>query len=500
YAISFDSMAEDAYRLEVFRKNVMFIEETNRRNLSYTLEVNKFTAMTQEEFTREMSEQSTSSSFTHKVETPQNDGDYMPSNFLDGFPSNLNWVQRGLFEAACWLKTGVLPKLSVQEIIDCSWEQGNQGCTNGRRGNVIKYIEDYGITYSEYYPYRAKEQMCQIIFDKAKLALKPGDTSSDDVITVPPTDLGGLFLPLQKGPISVGIDASPEQWKSYKGGILGSSGADDSGIIGRYAAFKNKYAISFDSMAEDAYRLEVFRKNAMFIEETNRKNLSYKLEINQFTAMTQEEFARKMSRGRRHSTSSSFTREVSTLRNNSHSPSNNSLGDFPSDLSWVKMGAVNPPIKQGDCGSCYAIATLGAVEAACWLRTGVLPRLSVQEILDCSWEQGNEGCATGTRSNVIKYIEDYGMMQNEYYPYKAEDQMCKMISDMSKLCLKRGDLTSNDVIRVEPGDLEGLFGQLQKGPMVVIVDAESREGASNSSQPSLAKGGLNIRSFLSVMG
>ncbi|KAF4654496.1 hypothetical protein FOL47_009934 [Perkinsus chesapeaki] len=208
----------------------------------------------------------------------------------------------------------------------------------------------------------------------------------------------------------------------------------DSDTIDRYAAFKKKYAISFDSMAEDAYRLEVFTKNVMFIEETNRRNLSYTLEVNEFAAMTQGEFAReKMA-----SPDSFPVHSVDIPLGNEHYMRNDSLEDFPSDLSWVERGAVNSPIPQGPCDSCYAIGTLGALEAACWAKTGTLPKLSVQQIVDCSREEGNLGCVTGSQGFTLRYIAKYGIVSDEDYPYEAKEQQCKndVVSDKTKQYLK----------------------------------------------------------------
>ncbi|KAF4651047.1 hypothetical protein FOL47_000704, partial [Perkinsus chesapeaki] len=201
--------------------------------------------------------------------------------------------------------------------------------------------------------------------------------------------------------------------------------------------------------------------------------LSYTLEVNRFTAMTQEEFTRQTWSAS--STSSAFASEVNTLEDDKQNMRNNSLGGFPSDLNWVKRGAVNSPINQGSCGSCYASETLGTIEAACWQKTGVLPKLSVQGIVDCSWEQGNEGCKGGQRSNTLAYIEDYGIAYSDYYPYEAKEQMCKKILNNTKLCLKRGDITINDVIEIERFDLDGLFAQLQEGPIVIAIDDKHRE-------------------------
>ncbi|KAF4668913.1 hypothetical protein FOL47_002820 [Perkinsus chesapeaki] len=117
---------------------------------------------------------------------------------------------------------------------------------------------------------------------------------------------------------------------------------------------------------------------------------------------------------------------------------NESLEDFPSDLSWVEKGAVNSPTHQGTCDSCYAIGTLGALEAACWAKTGTLPKLSIQQVVDCSREEGNSGCVLGNRESTMNYIIRYGIVSDEDYPYGDKDQQCEndVVSDKTKQYLK----------------------------------------------------------------
>ena len=57
-------------------------------------------------------------------------------------------------------------------------------------------------------------------------------------------------------------------------------------------------------------------------------------------------------------------------------------------------------LAQGYCGSCYAFSAVGALEGALEIATGQLRTLSVQQAIDCSWDQGNEGCDGGLMTQV----------------------------------------------------------------------------------------------------
>ncbi len=63
---------------------------------------------------------------------------------------------------------------------------------------------------------------------------------------------------------------------------------------------------------------------------------------------------------------------------------------------------------QGQCGSCYAFSTIGALESSfIKLRNGDSEKLrfSEQEIVDCSKDYDNNGCQGGMLKNVYDYIQ-----------------------------------------------------------------------------------------------
>merc|ERR1719218_332240 len=63
-------------------------------------------------------------------------------------------------------------------------------------------------------------------------------------------------------------------------------------------------------------------------------------------------------------------------------------GHQPKEIDWHKKLATTAVNNQAKCFACYAFATCGAIEAAMFLQTGKLVKLSAQQIVDCSSQVG----------------------------------------------------------------------------------------------------------------
>jgi len=180
-----------------------------------------------------------------------------------------------------------------------------------------------------------------------------------------------------------------------------------------FQAWQTQYGRVYNSPTERDYRESVYNRNVRKVARHNAKGLSWKMGINKFADMTKTEFARLyLSGGYNNST---FNR----VKNYNWALSNHSAV-LPLSVDWSTKGAVTPVKDQGQCGSCWAFSSTGALEGAWFLKKKSLVNLSEQQLVDCSTTQGNQGCNGGLMDYAFQYvIDNKGLTTDKAYPYTA---------------------------------------------------------------------------------
>ncbi|KAI3763191.1 hypothetical protein L1987_53643 [Smallanthus sonchifolius] len=159
-------------------------------------------------------------------------------------------------------------------------------------------------------------------------------------------------------------------------------------------------------------RFNVFKHNVQHVHNTNKMNKPYKLEVNQFAAMTNYEFVNTYA--------NSKIGHNLILRGNNPGPDPRYTGftyenhtDIPRCLDWR------------DKGSCWAFAAVSAVETLNAIRTGQLVTLSEQQLLDCDSKGRNNACDGGVVQEVFVWITEHeGLATDETYPYEGHRHPC----------------------------------------------------------------------------
>ncbi|XP_032824759.2 procathepsin L-like isoform X1 [Petromyzon marinus] len=213
---------------------------------------------------------------------------------------------------------------------------------------------------------------------------------------------------------------------------------------------------------EEGWRRMIWEKNLKMISMHNLEHSmgkhTWSMGMNQFSDMTTEEFRQLML---------CFKGWNSTGKD-SNGSAFMAPADFeaPENVDWRKQGYVTDVKDQYNCGSCWAFSTTGSLEGQHKRKTGVLVSLSEQNLVDCSWPQGNQGCGGGLMNSAFIYIMQNGGIDSEAsYPYVAQDQPCRY-KPQYKAAVVTGFV---EIPFMDEGALKNAVASV--GPVSVAIDA-----------------------------
>ncbi|KAI3440004.1 uncharacterized protein J3R85_004155 [Psidium guajava] len=175
----------------------------------------------------------------------------------------------------------------------------------------------------------------------------------------------------------------------------------------------------YKDVAEKAKRYEIFKENVKRINTFNDgKDVGYKLAVNKFTDLTNEEFRASYTGYK-----GNLTRVLSSMDAKPFKYAN--FTAIPAALDWRTKKAVTPVKDQGRCGSCWAFSAVAAVEGITMLKKGKLVSLSEQELVDCDVNGDDSGCVGGYMDSAFEFIKSKGgLTTEENYPYLGNQQTC----------------------------------------------------------------------------
>jgi len=217
-----------------------------------------------------------------------------------------------------------------------------------------------------------------------------------------------------------------------------------------FQQFKLDFNKKYMREGEEQYRKNIFLRNIVKINEHNSNpSNTYIMGVNQFTDLTQAEFAAlyltlQVPSGKKVSTDSEQT-----------------IPSLNGDIDWSAQGKVTPVKNQGNCGSCWAFSATASIESAL-MQGDASVSLSEQQLVDCSRSYGNQGCNGGWMDSAFDYIIAGGITDTASYPYIAKDQACKTAGGQYKI---------TDYVDIE--DCTGLLNALNGRPISVAVDAST---------------------------
>uniref|UniRef100_A0A5B7BLW0 Actinidain n=1 Tax=Davidia involucrata TaxID=16924 RepID=A0A5B7BLW0_DAVIN len=241
-----------------------------------------------------------------------------------------------------------------------------------------------------------------------------------------------------------------------------SSWRTDDEVMAVYESWLVKHGKSYNALGEKERRFQIFKDNFRFIDEHNAENRTYKVGLNLFADLTNEEY-RSMYLG----TKIDSKRRLSKPKSDRYLPRvGDSLPDF---VDWREKGAVAEVKDQGSCGSCWAFSTIVAVEGINKIVTGDLISLSEQELVDCDTSY-NEGCNGGLMDYAFQFIINNGGIDTEEdYPYNARDGRCDQLRKNAKV------VTIDDYEDIPQNDEKALRKAVASQPVSVAIEGGGRE-------------------------
>jgi C1A family cysteine protease len=232
-----------------------------------------------------------------------------------------------------------------------------------------------------------------------------------------------------------------------------------------FDAWSTQHSKKYADQTEAAYRYGVWRQNLEFIRDHNSQGKSWTLGMNQFGDQTPEEFSALFKASR-----------AAAAREGPHAHNKHArtlkAKTLPTSWDWRAHGAVNAVQNQGQCGSCWAFTAGDAVSGFWALKTGiaVFP-VSVEQIVDCSSAQGNQGCNGGLITAAFDYvIANNGLCDWQEYQYTAGQGTPSNCAASN--CTNVATIKS--YANVPVGDETTLMTALSYGPVSTAVEASAQ--------------------------
>ncbi|CAH8645411.1 unnamed protein product [Heterobilharzia americana] len=249
-------------------------------------------------------------------------------------------------------------------------------------------------------------------------------------------------------------------------GVLSSKHLDIfANIEAAWKIFKARFKRIYESIHEETKRFLIFGANFVEMMEHNHAyregKVTFEMGVNEFSDKTEYEL-RKL-RGYR-SSNPSKKMAGSTFISSEHTV-------LPETVDWRKEGAVTPVKNQGNCGSCWAFSSTGAIEGQHYRKTEQLVSLSEQQLVDCSSIYGNNGCDGGLMNSAFKYVkENDGIDSEASYPYisgKTGDKNPKCLFNSSNVVAQ-----VTGFMDISSGNERALMDAVAtKGPVSVAINA-----------------------------
>jgi len=238
-----------------------------------------------------------------------------------------------------------------------------------------------------------------------------------------------------------------------------------------FDAFAARFGKTYATPAERAHRRALFAAQSRSIAAHNARHARGEVgsfqAVNRFSDLAADEW-RAQTQGRRPAPRRAAAPEPSAELVAS-------MSAIPAAVNWTagagpKSIVADVGVKdQAQCGSCWAFATVGAVEGA-WATAGnPLTSLSEQQIVSCDKKGGNAGCNGGEQITAMDWLaKQAGLCTEKEYPYTSgtgKDGKCETTCTPA-VAIKSG-------VELPARNESALMGAIALTPLSLSVDASN---------------------------
>jgi len=208
------------------------------------------------------------------------------------------------------------------------------------------------------------------------------------------------------------------------------------------------------------YRFKIWKDNLeKVLQHNERSDVSFTLSMNKFADLTNSEFQKKYT----------VPQKVVEIPLQEIKPPIQShvILSLPATVDWRNQGSVTAVKDQGQCGSCWAFSTTGAIEGAWEIATGKLESLSEEQLVEC--DTTNYGCGGGWPIDAMSWLMSNGGSDTEAsYPYTSGNGQ----SGKCKSGTFGANITSSKLLRRgDESELQSATATI--GPVSVCIDASN---------------------------
>jgi len=243
-------------------------------------------------------------------------------------------------------------------------------------------------------------------------------------------------------------------------------------VFPTFAAWAATYGKVYNG-DETVTREATYNANVAKIQEHNHEKLTWTMDVNEFADLTEDEFLAR------------YTGALPPAPSDEPVFEAEDTEEVADAVDWVQKGLVNPIKNQGQCGSCWAFSTMGALESGYAIATGNLVSVAEQQLVDC--DKSNSGCSGGwPHSAYDRYLSSAGVCSESSYSYTGRDGSCSASS--CSVAIANGVVTGHTDVGKSSA---GLKSALSKQPVSVTVNAGQLQFYGNGVVTGTCSGQIN---------